>query len=104
MISQDRLEKAMTFLAESDQPFADARMAMERAKYKADAVHNTIFLHETGTVAERSARAGISEEYDKAMGVYFEALREYDYVKHKRSTEELIVDVFRTLEASRRKS
>ena len=104
MISQDRLEKAITFLAESDNSFAEAKVDMERAKHKADAVQNAIFLRETGTVAERSAKAGISEEYDKAMSVYFEAMGLFDYIRNKRRTEELVVDIWRSIEASRRKA
>jgi hypothetical protein len=104
LISESRLEKAMRFLAETDEPFAEAHMAAERALHKAKATRDAIFLHSEGTVAERSAKAGISEEYDKAMSLYFDAYRLYDGLKHKRTTEELVIDVWRSLEASRRKA
>jgi hypothetical protein len=104
MFGQERLEKAMIYLAESDATFAEAHMDMERAEYRAKAIRNQVFLHCEGTVAERSAIADTSGEYDKAMGTYFESLREYDYLKNKRKTEELVIDVYRTLEASRRRA
>lgn len=104
MISQERLEKALTYLAESDLSFSEARVEMDRAEHKAKAVKDAIFHHETGTVAERSAKAGTSAEYNDAMEEYFAALGAWDYIKNKRHTEELIIDVWRSIEASRRRA
>jgi hypothetical protein len=104
MISQQRLEKAIIYLAETDETLAAAHVEMERAEFRAKATRDAIFLHSEGTVAERAAKAGVSTEYDEAMSLYFAALGGHDKIKNKRNTEELVIDVWRSIEASRRKA
>lgn len=104
MISDDRLTKAMTFLAETDEEAADLRANMEKMEHKAKAVKDTVFKHLQGTVADRQAAAGCSDEYGAAMNEYFDALRMYEYVRNKRQTEAIVIDVYRTQAANRRVS
>ena len=102
MISQDRLEKSMAYLATTDEEAAELLTEVERREYKAKAVRDTIFLHEAGTVAERTAKAGASQEYMDAMAGYFESVAAFHAVKNKRNTETLVIDVWRSLNANRR--
>lgn len=104
MISEKRLSEALTFLAESDLQAAELLAEMERAEFKAKAVKDAVFLHgEEGTVADRAAKAGSSADYHTAMARYFDAVKQYNAVRNKRQTEALVVDVWRSLESSRRK-
>lgn len=104
MISNARLEAALTYLAESDLSFSEALVNMDRCERKAKAVREAIFLREEGTIPAREAAAGTHTEYLEALGEYHEALGAWDYIKNKRHTEELIVDVWRSIEASRRRA
>lgn len=103
MISDSRLEKALTFLAQSDQEAAELLTNVSRMEYKAKAVKEAVFLHSDGkTVREREAKAEASDEYQKGVQDYLEALEASNAVRNKRRTEELVVDVWRTLQANRR--
>lgn len=94
----------MTYLAETDEKAAQLLAEMERAEFKAKATRDAVFLYATGTVAERTAIAGDSVEYKAAMADYFVTVQEYNTTKNKRTTETLIVDVWRSLNANRRQA
>jgi hypothetical protein len=105
MISNDRLEKAMTYLANSDEDAAQLRADAERAEFKARAIKDAVFLHNPDslkTVAEREAFAGSCDPYKSAMAEYFELLAKSEAVRNKRTTESLVVDVWRSINANRR--
>ena len=100
-ITTERMEKAITYLAETDQTCADLRADMERAEFKARAVKDALFMRLTGTVAERTAQAGASDEYGEAMNRYFDYLAAWEHVKNKRQTEAIVVEAWRSLNSSR---
>jgi hypothetical protein len=102
MIDEDRLAKALRFLATTDEELAELMDAMDRAEAKAEAIKDTVFLHEEGSVADRSAKARTAQVYQDAMDEYFKARREYNGKQNKRKTETIIVDVWRSLNAARR--
>jgi hypothetical protein len=103
MIDEKRLGKALTYLAETDAQVAEFQTLAERLEYRAKAIRDARFLLEEGSVAERTAKAGSHPDYDIAMGGYFAALQEYLAMKNKRSTESIVVDVWRSLNSSRNK-
>ena len=102
MISDARLEQALTFLATTDESCAVLLADVERTEAKAKAVKDTVFLHSAGTIAERTALAGVAKEYAEASALYFSAIEAYRKVANKRQTEEIVVGVWRSLSANRR--
>jgi len=104
MINEDRLHKALIYLSTTDEPCADLKMEVERAEYRAKATKDAVFLHSEGTVAERTAAAGIAKSYTDALDEYFEKMRAHDAMRNKRRTEEIVIEVWRSLESSRRKA
>ena len=102
-ISDDRLQKALTYLAETDEPCADLKANTERAEFKAEAIRDAIFLRTDGTVAERTAVAKASPEYADAKEAQFIVLAQYEAMKNKRSTEAIVVDVWRSINANQRR-
>jgi hypothetical protein len=103
LISEDRLQKALTYLAETDEPAAGLRADVERAEFKAKAVKDAVFLTLEGSVAERNALASTNKEYAKAMDDYFAALRASEAVRNKRSTESIVIEAWRSLNSGRNK-
>ena len=103
MISEERVEKALRYLAESDLSAAEAKADMERAEAKCKSVKQTVFLHAEGTVAERTAIADTDKNTLEAQEAYFEAVAVYSHFANKRETEHILIDLFRTLAANRRK-
>lgn len=104
MIDESRLTKALVYLAETDERAAELCADMERAEYKSKAVRDAVFLAESGTVAERTAKAGTSEHYQQSLAEYFTAVQAYNAVKNKRQTESLVIDVWRSMNANRRQA
>lgn len=102
MISDDRAEKALRYLAESDEPAADLFVEMEKAEQRAKEIKDAMFLHSEGSIEKRKAEASGTAEYRKAMDEYYEAAKAYKAVANKRASEELIVRAWQTLAANRR--
>jgi hypothetical protein len=102
-ITQERMENAMTYLAETDQAYADYKAALLRCEILCKRVRARIFLVAEGSNELRKAKAEVSPEADEADKYLVEATLYLEGLKAKRSRAELLIDVFRTLEASRRK-
>lgn len=103
MISDTRAEKALIYLASTDEECADLKAQMERQEFKARATKDALFLRVEGSVAERNAIAGSADEYKLAMDAYFDALRRYEAMRNKRTTEVIVMDTWRTIQANQRK-
>lgn len=103
MISEERVEKALRYLAESDLPAAEAKADMERLEAKAKGVKQMIFKHAEGTVADRTAIADTHAETVAAQNEYFESVAVHAHFMNKRETERILIDLYRTICANRRK-
>ena len=102
MISQQRLEKALTYLAETDEPLAEAKGEILRLENLIKRVNYRLFLSAEGSVEARKAAAGKSEETAKLEEELVSATVRYEGMKAKRETESTIVEVWRSINASRR--
>jgi len=103
LINESRLQKALTYLAETDEPAAVLRAESERAEYKAKAIKDALFLTFEGSVAERQAKAGSDKRYTDALDQYFDALKTSESMRNKRSTEVIVIDTWRSLNSGRNK-
>lgn len=103
LITNERLEEALTKLSRTDAPIAELHANAERAEFRSKAIKDAIFLRSEGSVAERNAIAGTHPEYGAAMEAYFAALQAHDTMKNERSREVLIIDVWRSLSSARTK-
>jgi hypothetical protein len=102
VISDERAEKALRYLAETDEPCAAAKAEMERAEFRAKVTKQTVFLHSEGSVAERTALADTHASVEAAQDVYFRAIASYLHLANKRETERIVMDAWRTVQANRR--
>ena len=103
IVSEEKLEKALNFLSDSDDEFAEAKANMLRAEIRVDRAKARVFVTETGSVEERKAKARISEAVTGQEDDYIAAIQAYERLKAWRQRAEIVIDVYRTLEASRRK-
>lgn len=103
MISTERMELALKYLAETDEQFAELKTLVERSKLQMKSVFATIYLRVDGTVDERKSKAETHESHQETMQAYFTALKEYEHVRNKRGTESVVIDVWRSLNSSRNK-
>jgi hypothetical protein len=102
MITVERVEKSLAYLATTDADVAEAEGEMLRAEYRCDLIKDRIFLTATGTVAERQAKAGSANELAEAQENYIQALITVKKLKAKRQTEDQVIQVWRSQESSRR--
>ena len=106
MITEQRLEKALAFLSETDESNAEANA---NVKYLDRLLKRKKALHITGNTEDKSISAKeqsyyASDTYKSTIDELFQAEVKSSTLENKRDKEGLIIDLFRTLEASRRKN
>lgn len=97
------MESALDLLASTDEPCAEFKADVERAEYKAKKKKSVVFELSEGTVAERNAASETSAEYQTALEGYFTALQSYHALTNKRATQMILIDVWRSQNASMRR-
>ena len=103
MISEARLEKAMTYLAHTDEDAAKAKALCKKLEKMERIIRGEAFLKASGTVAEREAKSVTSEQYKEHVAYAENCWVDAELLDNKRHTEEVIVDVWRTMSANLRK-
>jgi hypothetical protein len=98
------MENALEHLSDTDDPFAEVKTNMLRCEILCKRVRARIFVTEEGSVEVRKAKAEVHEEAIRADDAYCEATLAFERLRASRARAEIVIDVFRTLEASRRKS
>ena len=105
MISDTRLEQAMHYLATTDAESAELKGNVARAEYICKSARARAFLMADEcrkNVESRKADAETSQLVKEAEESYAEAVVAFEKVRAKRTTETLIVEVWRSLQANRR--
>ncbi len=106
MITEIRLEDALRYLASTDETSAKANA---NVKYLDRLLKRKKALHITGNTSDKSISAKeqtyyASDTYKDAVQELFDAEVAASTLENKRDKEGLVIDLFRTLEASRRKN
>ena len=101
-ISQDRMESAMMFLAETDIPAAKAKGRVKALDQYGRTVKAFGFLEATGTVAEREAKSYASDKWKQHVDNVEQAVIDAEALENQRASAMGVRDVWRTLQANRR--
>ncbi len=104
MIDQNKMEAAMEYLAETDEPYAIAKGDLLKAEILAKRVRARLFVAGEGSVEARKAAAEGHSEAIASDDALISATMVFEALKARRSRAEIVIDIFRTLEASRRKT
>jgi len=99
----ERVEKALKYLAETDELEAELKSEVEGAKKMRDSMFTTIAAHASGTVLEREAAAYESDKYEQAENRYLDALSKHGTVKNKRHRADQTIDIWRSINSARGK-
>lgn len=102
-LDEDRVEKALKYLAETDSKHAIAKAEMDSAEEYLKSVKGLCFLQASGTVAEREARAVSDPDYTTAISTWTDLVKKFKTLDNKRQTEIRMIEVWQTLSANRRK-
>jgi hypothetical protein len=102
-VTQERMESALNFLAETDYEYAELDGAFKNAEKREDLEKDIAFVTSTGSnVREREANAAQKIGYQNAKDDTVRAYIAFKKIKAKRETAGILIDVWRTLESSRR--
>jgi peroxiredoxin len=104
MIDQKRMEAAMEFLADTDEEFAQEKMELEKAAILQKRSRARCFLMADGSVEQRKATAETAADTQAADDAYIACVKVYETLRAKRQRAELVLDIWRSLEASRRRA
>ena len=103
VLTESRVTDALTFLSSTDEQLAELKASVARSEYLAKLQESMGYRAATGNVDERWAEAMMLPEARKARDAQFAAVVAYEKLRARREREILIVDLWRTIEASRRK-
>lgn len=93
----------MEFLAETDEPFAEAKTAVMRQEILCKRIRSRVFCFVEGGVEQRKAQAETHQEVIAADDEYIAATLAFETLKARRSRAEILIDVWRSVESSRRR-
>lgn len=95
----------MEFLAETDLPFAEAKTELMQSEILCKRVRARVFMAQgTGSVEARKANAEGHPDVHAADDSYVSATLTFEALKARRSRAEIVIDVWRSINASQRKS
>lgn len=103
IVSDERVQKALSYLALTDEKCAKAKSLMLGLEHQLKTVKSVVYMQSEGTVAERDATAYSSQEYREHVQKLEDATYDYELMRNKRLTEELIVECWRSVNANRRR-
>ena len=101
-ISQEKMESAMMFLAETDIPAAKAKGKVKALDQYGRTVKAFGFLEATGTVAEREAKSYTTDKWKQHIDNVEQAVIDAETLDNQRASAMGVRDVWRTLQANRR--
>ena len=101
-ISQEKMESAMMFLAQTDIPAAQAKGKVKALDQYGRTVKAFGFLEATGTVAEREAKSYASDKWKQHIDSVEQAVIDAETLDNQRASAMGVRDVWRTLQANRR--
>lgn len=102
MTTEAQVENALHFLSTSAQDYANAKGERIFLEEQRKVVKATIFGMVDGGVAEREAFAYRHADYQKLLQELRSAVVSEELLRAKRAAAEARIEVFRTLEASKR--
>lgn len=102
MITDSRCEKAIIYLAETDDEAASAKVEAQRLEDEIKAIEAAVFLRVEGSVEQRKALARLHDDTKKARNDYFTELLKFERLYNRRKTEERVTELWRSVTSNRR--
>ena len=97
------IENDLQYLAETDEIYADASAKLDFSKDMLKNYKGMAVVSSKSSVSKAQEEFYASQNYINSISIIFEKQNEVNKLRNKRATAILRIDVWRTLEASRRK-
>ena len=104
MIDQDKMERAMDYLAETDAECAHLRADVARSEFMAKVCEGLHYKSASGSVEDRKQEARTTQAVIDEWEKHFVAITKYETVRARRMRAELVVEVWRSQNANRRQA
>ena len=104
MITQERMEAALNYLAESDDDFAVAKADLLRAEIVCKRTRARLYLETTGSVDERKGKVECFPAAIEVDELLVQATIAFEKLKAQRQRAEIVIDVWRSINDSMRRS
>lgn len=104
MIDETKLERAMNYLAETDEVGAELKTNVARSEYMAKVAESMAFNLLEGPMEARKHEARVAGAVKEAWESHFKAMQAYEVVRARRERAVLTVDVWRSQNANRRQA
>src|SRR5690348_11960900 len=104
VITEERLEKALRLIAQTDAEVAGWKSMVLRTEFMAKSAEALVYkaLSE-GTVEDKKMAVRLAPETHKAWDEHFKAVSEYEKLKAFREREYIVIELYRTMSANQRK-
>lgn len=102
-ISRDDVGEALRFLSETDDEYGEAKAEVERATWLCKHVRALVYPQTDGTVDERKSSVERSQQVMEAEDRRIAAIVAFEKLKAKRELKFVILEVWRSMEATRRR-
>lgn len=104
MISDERVEKSVTYMVGTDEGFAMAKSYMVGLEKQEKTILGMAILNsEQSGQQAKEAEARNSEAYTKWRKDYEDAVFNFEIVRNKRHSETLVVDCWRSFNSNKKK-
>jgi len=103
VITDQRLEAALTFIAESDLQIGHWRAEVLRSEFLVKSAIALAFKAQEGSIEERKQSALLTSEVKEANERHFKAVLEYEKLKAQRERQYIVIELYRTMSANLRR-
>jgi len=103
VITEEKLTKALTYLASTDESCAKAKSLVKGLEYRLKTNKAIAFLDAEGTQGVREHLAYKDKRYTDTVDQYQNAVCDFETMANRRKTAELIVETWRSLNANQRR-
>lgn len=101
-LTEDRVDRAMHTLAETDAEVADAKVAVMRSEMKAKSIEALIYTALTGSIEDRKQSVRLDPRFEQAWEDHFKAVALHERLKNFREREVLVVELYRSVLSARK--
>ena len=103
-LTVERMENALEYRAQTDDEYADLKTDVLRCEILGKRIRARVFVGEEGSIELRKAKAEAHEDVILADDALVAATVAYERLRAARGTADILIEAFRTVEASRRKT
>lgn len=102
MISDHKKDKALIYLAETDEPAAKAKTLVKALEDQKKPLLANLYLDAEGSQGDRVKKAEAHPDYQEHLQKLNDARYEFEHMNEKRNTAKIILDIWRSENSNRR--